>query len=1660
MDPKEKQELIDSLKQKVKTAHYKVSTKVEAEKGDHKIIITSEAIEQYYQGDLVGRLKVADLNEKEIELIDDDATGAARLLLDQFVTGYKQASIKTEKTAANATQDERTYQMVTEKQLDEQKVDLHPRTDETYKNITQKQLPEHGQRPGTYDIITEAQFRDERNTFYGAPRTSGDWRDEDRNIVTEGQLDDGVNEYSEVGGATNRDEVGAKYDGGLEKQQNQIGEKQLAELLKSHKWTLPYTTTEGTDQLGKQDGELARLTAESAKEIIKESLVALGKTVLAAGITPNQLVEVVSRLVSDKSKYPVLANVISCYKNADISIINQKVATSQHFGKVANVGKNWSDELIADIFVRQIAKLAYNPIYIVQALTALANRDDLATSINDASENTLKNTNTKEASESNIFEQVLSGETEKPQVLGDASDGKYSYEGQLDEVQADVQDKDNFAKAAEEVGKIKIAEATGRNDLNLIPQNLKVNEKVGIFNIEFADASSQELSKRAEKRREKAKNAMKKESQLGGAGGMPPAAGGAGGMGNPMPPPGGADMGAPPPTESLTQPPPGEMTEETPGGGEPKPPLSGCPVCGSEDVDLDNGEWSCNNCGGEGDVYVQIRVTKWPGTIEETEAEGAKGGVGLGEEAGLSEVGLGAPETAAPGGEGTTMPNVPVGASTRITNFMLEKLASQNIKLGTVCPSCGMNNTDLVKSSHRKGSDGFCYDCGQDYHFELKAIQGKKNSVYANFTWIPKTASNCPECTRLHQAFRKSLEDYGMSWDRFKDMNMIEQANIVNKMAETNNLNLTTAMNESLPIYRYAASNRFKGTEKFDKFPSATCREKLARRFGENATSMSGPCQGKKLSDCVCSQLETLGIYTDGLAAKVASAIGSQDPMENNPIQTCVRILMDNGFNIKKACIACDGLRAAHASTDDLVIEAIAQVEPGRGLDLPGQTFRGPMDQNKRKAKPFLGSLLGGGIGGGVGSAIGGPVGGIIGGAVGGAGGEELGDLIKGDNKGLEIEQNNPLDEPISIDAEPNLDIEIEGDLGDTDDTGPELGSPDENIEGMGDEPGNLDIGLEGNVVTLLQDIAEDLMQLTQALQGKVGDNMIDNTPEDESLNVHDITENTVESPLENMEENTEESPIEEEFDIPGVADETQGGDIVKESEPKEKPCSKMMPQNRGPKHLSPQHTEETSQSDSEEKENKEAATALNNLLYSMKPKTIKKASQALDDIFEGLMKQAALAKSAKEQDIKKVQYKNSSESKIKEQPAQESKDIGKIQDGKAIGHEEPFKADKPNIPRGDSLLGDEGPEKKLDDKDRPTVPHDAPLMEGEEHFEPEQGNVVDGNQGGKKAKLQSKPIKTAQACKCKCGNPACKCNCGNPKCGNPCSGDKSKPCDKKCAETKNLVVNPGHRLYKVLTKKLADGTSNIKLTDGKTYVLSSDSKKNIVLSEKIVKNIKESQTISPRKVDTLVDDADLNATGKTHVDKPHSLAVDEKKPTEGLNQPEVPEAPNAGQLSREHTYDNKLNGPTIPAGGGMNSEYDQNTKNTPEKTDELLGKVNDLGAKAETKELAVKVAGKLLKANKISIDDLSNKIDELSKKSTSEIFDEYDKAMKIAADSRGLLEKKASNESVENIGIVQKSKPNQINLSDQISDLWTLERRNKDHEKYMAQKGDLNLFR
>lgn len=245
----------------------------------------------------------------------------------------------------------------------------------------------------------------------------------------------------------------------------------------------------------------------------------------------------------------------------------------------------------------------------------------------------------------------------------------------------------------------------------------------------------------------------------------------------------------------------------------------------------------------------------------------------------------------------------------------------------------------------------------------------------------------------------------------------------------------------------------------------------------------------------------------------------------------------------------------------------------------------------------------------------------------------------------------------------------------------------------------------------------------------------------------------------------------------------------------------------------------------------------------------------------------------------------------------------------------------------------------------------------------------------------------------------------------------------------KNYKVSSNHKDYKKILKK-AKTNSVVKLSDGNLYKASLE--KNIITL---------AQTSTLKKVN-LEEDKDL---GKISDDKTHSMAQDEVKPSEGLAKVDIPEAPNDGRLTREHTVDKPKNLPEIPTGGGMNKTYDTNEKNTPEKTDEILG---NQGGKKASKDDIFKIAGELLKQNLISPNDLLAKVTELENASTS-VIDDY---KNILASAKKGLQKEASGLEVP---IVQKStnKDNNSNLIQSLQQLSTLNQRNEEYRKFSAKK-------
>jgi len=1658
LDRESREKLKNKLRGSLQKASSKVTTEVKAERGDFRITLSSKDIDHYYKEQKVASIKVADLDDELVEFIQNDPEEVCAMMLTEFVDGFEKEAF--EKTAAHATQDGNTYKRITEKQMDNQKVPLHPRDEEgqPYRNITEKQMPQHDERHGSYNVITQGQLRDTKTTFKGEPMDASKRMGEDRTIITEGQFDE-----EEQQGSVDRGDMGSVFN---KDQSHMVEEKQFTELLSHHGWEEPRTITEGKDQLGEQRGELGRLTAEAASKMMKEAINALGKTVFALGVTPEEVRDVLKSLTSHQTKEPALASILN--PGQDVSDISKQIQRRQYH-KTAST--NSDEKMIASAVIRQLANMDGDPRHKAALIFSVASSDNwektqkkMADIFSDLQEGKIKEEMKSDPDDvKSVFAAALDDKN-KLHLEGSDSDGLYQYAGTTKEVDQDPNDRDKFAEKAFKHCKVIVAENSNAKEDDLVPVSIDVDQEKGTFEITMKDASKvdqKQVEARAERRRE-----MAKEAQVP-AGGVAPT--GSPEMGQTAPPPGGADMGAPPPVESLGGEAPGMGEEEGPAGGEPKPPGSVCPVCGSEDVDVDNGEFRCNGCGGEGSLFVEFEITKWPGTIEESEEEGAEEeGFELGgeeEAAGLeSEVGL-------------TPPNVPIAASVRIKPATLEKLAAQKIKLGSVCPNCGCNNCDIV------AGQGICYDCNTEYKITLSTQKKQPYKLAARFEWTPAESNGeeCKGCNRLKLAFRKALSDYGMTFAEFHALDPWKaKGEVVMKMAKAGVLaDVQKQLRQNLPLEKIAGAlpARWKGYGEFDRFPIDSCTERLNRRFGENASAISGPCEGKKLAECVCSQLNSLGVYTDGLAAKVANVHMSNDPEEQFPTEECIKTMGNEGFRLKESGMICDCLKAAYASYEDLLIEAITNYEVKTGgVAVAPKPMTMPM-----AAKPMPEDDM----------AI----------------EEDVGDVAI-DDVGEEAPEELDI---IEEDAE-TPDVTIDEAIGE-EDMGEPVGAGEE-IEEIGEDIGGgetVDITL-----TLDKDTAEDIYQaIDDAInQGSIGEEGLG----DEGIGIGEdvgIEEEAVEVPGETGEE---ESVIDEEVteEVPGTldnAEELAPGDLAKEGDEAE-PCAMKpaeMPGEGGGKEEAIAEIEEglaklkgtpeaaeakpvpapASAPEAKPAENKEEkpaeekpaeekeepkeksdeekeASALDEMLMKMKQGTITKESAGVSSLIDSLIKQA-------QEEPEKFKYLSEQSKKTKEEPAQDSVEF-KIKDGGKIGHEDAFTADKPDVPRKKQLLGTEGKDMGVSDTgDMPSIPAGSAAMKGEQHYRPEKQEEVDPNQGGESTTASSEKEITKE-------------------------GDMK--------ETKYKVAS-SHKLFAGLKKLYASGKKEIKCSDGMEYDVgvSTDKKAFVLTAKKSLpealkqhqfkkkdakeeepensekseekkekkgkearskKTVKQSQTKQVKHIRTNEDDPDINQTsgpGKGKVKDTQNMG-EEPAPDEGVSKPDVPKAPNQGRLNREETVTNALEMPKIPAGGGQDPVYDQNTKNTPEKQEDVLGLERPLMASnnADIRKEATRIAGEMLKQSKITSEQLNDQIEHLSQL-TMPLLKQYEEDLLKKSDTNkdAGLDKTASVEAVETAFVIPASTPikgKEEGLVDQIQSLMTLSSRNDEYEKLKNEQGNMDAFR
>lgn len=728
-------------------------------------------------------------------------------------------------------------------------------------------------------------------------------------------------------------------------------EGQLEMLKKNFSWTEPTATTEA--QLAGKTEKKA-----SAKDLIKQAQAAVADAIGVYGISASDVSKASAFINSDSSR-KFKANCMVAI-NASPWAVDHRLSNNRRiaaFSKVASeiYGIEPVDSLISAV-ADNLGKSSSSDV--LDALAFVVNNKIAMQQAEEMASERLSEIDSEDNSES-IFRQAFS-EMALPEDgmikvcmsaeddLGmEVSSGKDFVNAVHKFAQSVV--NDNFNSSIEVVPVAidvdednGLVEATCKMASHLTEDERSSFEKWASSNedsdseIESSDDEISSSEKRASLLREL--DSLEKEAQL--AGGQMPASLNPAGMGMGAQLPGGAPPAGAPGVEALTTGAPGAVDPAMAGAGEmgmddplaggdmemegeskPKPPGAVCVVCGGNDVDVAGGKSKCNGPGcGLGytikivpDATLLDKITD--GDIDQEDVSEPEAG------AESPEKGLGGmPSSPMPGAEG--MPQgapgaapggMAVAASTRITPDVMRKFASKG-KFGSISPITGNTNTIKLDSEHWQ-----CLDSGQVYRVRLAASKKKPSEVWAQWEWNPMfRKAECSPCRRQKNAIIKALSGIGISEDQFDGMSMMDKAAALDKV---NASNLLRSFKEASSLVSARDSVKQAFTV-HGEFPMETCLEKIARRYGDNALALSGPCEGSNLAECVCRSLAEDKVYSTGLANKIASSWSAKDPMVE-----CVEDYVRGGLGLDKASQACEDIKSKYISAEEVYAEEISDKE-------------------------------------------------------------------------------------------------------------------------------------------------------------------------------------------------------------------------------------------------------------------------------------------------------------------------------------------------------------------------------------------------------------------------------------------------------------------------------------------------------------------------------------------------------------------------------------------------------------------------------------------------------------------------------------------------------------------------------------------------------------
>lgn len=844
-----------------------VSYNMNVRSGIFRVAVSDAEVTGFLDDKPIRSIKIEDLDGEIREALERNPEEAGQLIMEELINAHKEGKLamSTDKISKEAKAGEGNGEAqltsITEKQL-EGGGPLYDRQNEERKDITEKQLASNskeyantGRKDEEQKSITEKQLKEGKNPN---PNTSPR-EDKERDAITQKQLE-------AAGVSTRRDD-----------EKTDITEKQLAKDFRSDEIKgITEKQLAGKEQ--KHDKVLIQRLAskEDALTFAKKVAKSTAHTLKTKELDKDSVIMLLKASVKNFSAQKKLAAKMAQMMNEELPPQDLDMEAPEDVAGDILADEEVGGSYDSDLVVNVLKSLVENPKFSELIEEAMA-EDDAAEEEIPGDEDFMNDALSDEAPADGDMAPAMEGaeaglasEGEDmaamaPMASSD-NDGLVAVEGSLEELKVTAGKEDlektAFAYSRKVAGK--------ELDSNMEDFVFESDEKNGTYRAIFIDpkvanVNSKEvkelMAKREDSRLNKIASSLKKletvAQSMPAGGGIPNMAPGGepAGGGTTMP------TGAPgagmetPPVESFDTGEGEAGLEDEATDNEPSPPGTRCPVCGSDDVDVEKGNWECNGCQSNGEISISINVKEWAGTLEDNEGPNAdeEGDLGEGDEIG-ADLGAGADLSGAP----PAAPAMPLAASVyKINGNLIKEAVSSGkgyLRVGEHCPNCGSDNTDVDHVGNGK-----CFSCSQLY---IAKIAHKNGEFKGLSIWQPVPVKpECPDC-KAKTMGKKIAKKYAMKFTK--------------KASKTD-------------------------------FPYEDCVNKIAKRYGLNAVALSGDCAGKSLIDCVCKKMKSANRYSQTLMMALASRLTEKDPMEEC-IEDKMR-LASKKMTIKEACGECEQMR-------------------------------------------------------------------------------------------------------------------------------------------------------------------------------------------------------------------------------------------------------------------------------------------------------------------------------------------------------------------------------------------------------------------------------------------------------------------------------------------------------------------------------------------------------------------------------------------------------------------------------------------------------------------------------------------------------------------------------------------------------------------------------